>query len=487
MLKLISLLLALGLITGCAPPTVFEPLQSSESAAPAEPAPESPTELRLPINMQDGLNPYKITTQINLSLVPLLYDGLFSLGPDYEAMPVLAASASMEGSLWRVRLREGARFSDGSSITAQDVVYSYNQAATATSPYSAQLRQVQACYIQEGAVVFALSRPNSLFSCVLTFPVVKADTAFRDIPTGSGRFVISERSSLGLTLLPGADAARCGPITEVRLIAMADDDMTASSLKVGTIDLLLAARSEREKALSGVSSRSVDLNALNFLAISPSSKSLGDISARRAIYLAIDREELAQWSYGSKAEAAYTPFNPRLNWLPDAEFVGRDRLSRAVALLEEAGHSPDSGGARLRLTLLVNRDSELRVMAAHRLKEQLSRAGIELTVDEQPYESYISSYNDGRYDLCLGELQIPGDMSLDLLLPGISQSYGELSGSYNAFLADFNEADGFIAHFLDYSPLIPLVYRYGTLASSRNFNTSIVATKWDIFYNMSEW
>ncbi len=486
MTKLLALLLACAMLLGCSPTTVFEPL-TSETTAPTPEEPESSSLLRLPVNLQDGLNPFKISTQINQSLVPLLYDGLFRLSPDYQAEPLLASEAMAEGAAWRVTLRPDAVFSDGTPVTAQDVVYSFYQAAAASSPYAEQLRQVQACYAQEGAVVFALDRPNSLFARNLTFPIVKADTGGRDRPIGSGRFVVSTADSSGMTLIPGREPQRCGPVTEVRLVAMTDDFMTASSLKVGTIDLLLATRSEREKALAGVDSQSVDLNALNFLAINPTSETLSDPAVRRAIYLAINREELAQWSYGSKAEAAYTPFNPRLDWLPDAEFVGRDGLARAIALLEEAGYTPEGKDGRLSFVLLVNADSDVRLAAAYRLQEQLARAGFSLRVDEQPYESFLAAYQNGRYDLCLGEQQIADDMTLDLLLPGIAQNYGELSAAYIRFMADHNEADGFIAQFLEQNPLIPLVYRYGTLASARNFNTSLVATKWDIFYNMSEW
>ena len=491
--RLFCVLLACLVLSGCSQVTVFEPVLSSEAGESLQEEILSPEVLRLPVNATDSLNPYSLVSQANRSAIALLYDGLFALTPEYGIEARIASSASMEGGTWRVLLRSGVLFSDGSAVTAQDVFYSFQLAYAESSPYRAHLRQVQSCTVQDNAVIFTLTQPNSLFCNTLTFPIVKNGTGGADIPVGSGRFSVASSDSSGIMLVPGREAARCGPIRAVQLVALDDDATLASSLKVGVIDMMQTTQSTRDELLSGVSSQSLDINTLGYLAINRSGV-LSGAAVRRAIYLAINREELAQWSYGSKAEAAYTPFNPLVNWLPDAEFVGRDGLARAMTILDEAGFLAEEGsirgneeGEELRMELLVNSDNEIRTAAAQRLSDQLARAGIAVTVVGKPYESYIEDYNAGRYDLCLAEMQLGDDMNLDLVLPGISSFYGNLSTRYTAFLADIDGVDPFLAEFMEENPFIPLIYRHGTVASSRNFRAYIVATKWDIFYNMADW
>lgn len=486
-------LIACLVMAGCSPSAVFEPVMTPEPALPAEEEIESPEVLRLPINTTDTLNPYLLATQANRSAAALLYDGLYTLTPEYGAEPRIALSAAMEGNVWRVSLRSGALFSDGTPVTAQDVFYSFQMAYAEGSPYRAQLFQVQSCVVLDNAVLFNLSRPNTLFCNVLTFPIIKNGTGGMNTPVGSGRFKIESQDTGGMRLVPAQGPDACGPIKEVQLVALDDDATIASSLKIGVVDMMQTTQSTRDEFLSGVNSQSLDINALNYLSVGQGNSALSNAAVRRAIYLAINREELAQWSYGSKAQAAYTPFNPVVDWLPDAEFVGRDGLARAIAILEDAGFVAEGDAVRasenetLRFNLLVNSDNEMRLAAARRIGDQLSRAGIEITVAGKPYDAYIEDYNAGRYDLCLAEMQVGDDMNLESVYPGIGTFYGELSLSYANFLADTNNVDLFLADFLEENPFIPLVYRHGTVASSRNFNAYIVATKWDIFYNMADW
>jgi peptide/nickel transport system substrate-binding protein len=69
----------------------------------------------------------------------LLYDPLFRLDHDLNAAPALAESAEPngDGTVWTVRLREGALWHDGRDVTADDVVYSINAWCDDKANYSA--------------------------------------------------------------------------------------------------------------------------------------------------------------------------------------------------------------------------------------------------------------------------------------------------------------------------------------------------------------
>ena len=85
------------------------------------------TELSIPIG-EDEMNPYDMSIDTNLQLVPLVYDGLVRLRPDYGYDLALAAEVNNRGTVCDVTLKNGIVFSDGSPVTAYDVQYSYRQA-----------------------------------------------------------------------------------------------------------------------------------------------------------------------------------------------------------------------------------------------------------------------------------------------------------------------------------------------------------------------
>src|SRR5690606_9349400 len=71
------------------------------------------------------LAPGQGAEQLTMSLV---YDGLFTLGPDFEPVPRIAESweVSDDATTYTFHLREGLQWSDGEAITADDVVFTYN-------------------------------------------------------------------------------------------------------------------------------------------------------------------------------------------------------------------------------------------------------------------------------------------------------------------------------------------------------------------------
>ena len=93
----------------------------------SSPAPAAVTELSLPVDIDDSLNPYAALSDMNLSLSALLFDPLFLTDNSFSAIPCLAESISGSGPEYLVSLRQDVSFSDGTPLTAADVVYSFQQ------------------------------------------------------------------------------------------------------------------------------------------------------------------------------------------------------------------------------------------------------------------------------------------------------------------------------------------------------------------------
>ena len=137
----------------------------------------------------DSLNPYRCSTRTNLELAGLLYRSLVRLSPSLEPQKELAQEITLDGLTCTVALKEGQVFSDGSAVTAADVVYSYNL-AKGSAAYQARFTGVKSAAAAGNSVVFTLTAPNRNFASLLDFPILKNGTGEEDAtPVGGGLYV----------------------------------------------------------------------------------------------------------------------------------------------------------------------------------------------------------------------------------------------------------------------------------------------------------
>ena len=152
----------------------------------------APDTLCFAYNREDTLDPFSAATQLNVCLSPLLYEPLLRPGTDFSPTLVLAQSAEQTDSTRiAVTLRANAVFSDGSAVTGDDVVYSFNK-AKASENYRVALSNVQAASAKRGVITFTLSSADPNGSYNLYFPIIKRSTdtgAASTAAVGSGAYV----------------------------------------------------------------------------------------------------------------------------------------------------------------------------------------------------------------------------------------------------------------------------------------------------------
>ena len=138
--KPIAATLALALLLSACGAPKGKPIPA-QSTTPAAVSKEEKTEtgFALPCHPEDGFHPITGTNRLNLTLAPLLYRGLFSVDRNFQAQKELCASytVSGDGLIWTFWLAP-AEFSDGTSLTAQEVAQSLNTARKSQHPCETQ-------------------------------------------------------------------------------------------------------------------------------------------------------------------------------------------------------------------------------------------------------------------------------------------------------------------------------------------------------------
>ncbi len=530
------------LCTACSAAPV-EPDTSVSSAAEGEASPTTGT-VSLAFSSTDSLDPYTAVTKYNKELCELLYDSLITLDENFSPVYRLASSVTLAGKNCTVVLAD-ARFSDGSTVTAEDVVYSLQKAKKSETRYATQLAGVSSCSASGAKTVeITLSKSDPYFTNLLDFPILKKgsdELKNQDgkvlPPIGGGRYIYQADSML----LAANPTYRGGALSleTIQLVETPDDEALSHNIEVGNISISYSDLSSNTPLRMTGKNLSVGLNNLVYLGINFGNGYLSEPRFRQAVSLAVDRQKIAASAYIGYAAAANGPFPS--SWKEAAglqTMSSTPEISRAVALLEEIGYNTkdgdgyrlNAGGRRITLTLLCNLDNTARTAAAELLKEQLAAVGIELSVRTVNWNAYLSELSSGSFDLYIGEVKLQGNMDLSALVTEKSGAcFGYIktprqtasstssassasavsavsavsasSGSSAASLTDENvpyvtvsaydivndmykgEATlaDVLAAFNSELPVIPLCHRAGQLAYSSRIRSTLTPTVSDLF------
>lgn len=113
------------------------------------------------------VNPLLAISDADRDLTALTYAGLMGIGADGALVPVIAESytVSEDGKIYTFTLRKDVTFSDGSAISADDVVFTVQKAQNPTlkSPQFASWSGIEASAPDTRTVVFTLSKPYAPF------------------------------------------------------------------------------------------------------------------------------------------------------------------------------------------------------------------------------------------------------------------------------------------------------------------------------------
>lgn len=212
-LKFFALFTLLGLIlAACAgpaasptPPAETQPPSAAKTEAPpveTQPAPVETEAPAAPVVLRigwggspDTLNPGTALLSEAYTIFELVYDSMYDLQLDGTYTLSLAESAdvSADGKTWTFKLRPGYKFHDGTPLTAQDVVFSYqfyqsHEDFPYMPVYTEYFESVEAP--DDSTVVINLSEPIPNMESQLIFLYILPRHIWEqyDTPTGAVEF-----------------------------------------------------------------------------------------------------------------------------------------------------------------------------------------------------------------------------------------------------------------------------------------------------------
>lgn len=497
--QICAALLCVVVLSGCGVSAQSEPEALPPSSQTSAQAPVLPTDLTLGYMPSEGFNPYITDSILVAQNAGLLYEKLVEITPDMDLDYRLAQSIQSAGEQVVIHPRGGCTFADGTPITAEDILASI-EAARASAMYGGRFGKVTAARVEEGAVILTLAAPDSLFDYLCDIPILKASEVASLRPTPSGRYAFGGEDQL----VPNARSLFLEQGPEViRLVEVAGYDAMASSLSLGNLNLYAAA--DGAEAVPSIVSQEdfYKTNRLVYLGVNSTRTEnplLSTPQGRNLISRLISRRRLAEKSFYGRAYPATGVINGFYPCVDAGQVILAEQdmegLSGSFAQLgytldAMTGFYQNAEAGRLSAQLLVYNGSTYKRYAASLLKEQLAAQGVEIQiVDTDDFETYRQMVANGEFDLYIGEVKLYNNMDISSFLPegalsaGLAQTEG-VAAAYAAFRANKSAAPAFEQAFAADMPFVPLVWRSGTVVSSRGVS-GVVSSVSNVFYSLQE-
>jgi peptide/nickel transport system substrate-binding protein len=250
-----------------------------------------------------------------------------------------------DASQWTITLRKGVTYSDGTAVTAQDVVTSFERVLAAAGPLAGNFGGYKATASAEDTVVFAAGAPDAAFlgkiSSFFVTPKQAADPGFFEKPVGSGPFVVeSFEQGQELRLTPNPRYWDGAPKLDA-LVFQSIPEVAArmTALRTGEADVTWTMPDDQIAQLQSdqnITVKTVPGPGVLTMWMNSSVPSLKDAAIRRALWQAVDFESIIKSLFPETGVAADSVVSPAVFGYAPQEKVAYDP-DAAKAALQRAG------------------------------------------------------------------------------------------------------------------------------------------------------
>ena len=358
-----------------------------------------------------GLDPHTQTAFASFRLLELIYEPLVDLDADLNIIPALAESWEFndDATMLTLNLREGVTFHDGSEMTAEDVVASFERILDEETGAAARANYLSIASIDtpdDLTVVFNLSEPDvpllaalaSVNAAVVPSEIIESGD-LNSTAVGTGPFTLESWVPEETTML-GANENWWGEgpfVDGVEIRIIPDEASILAALRAGEIDFALL--NDPLIATLLIGDESVVLNrvpaiAYHVLQLNANREPMDQLAARQAISCAIDRQEVLDTA--SLGEGTVTgPLTIPAYAVPlDEYFCYEKDLDRARELLAEAGLED---GFTLNV-IAATAEPPTALSEAQNIQAQLAEIGITIEIESLELGVYVDRWLAADFD-----------------------------------------------------------------------------------------
>jgi peptide/nickel transport system substrate-binding protein len=350
-------------------------------------------------------NGFDPTTGWGQYATPLFQSTLLKYDKDFniEHDAAIDYTISDDGLQWTVTLRDNILFSDGTPLTSNDVVFTFETAKSSASVVDlTNLKNVER--VDNLTVQFTLHKRNSTFIHYLTtlgiVPQHAYNAAYNENPLGSGPYQMVQWDK-GQQLILAANPYYYGkePFFKKLIFLFLSQDAAFAAAKAGQVDIASVTptlANEQVKGMKLVALKSVDNRgvALPFMPEEGKSidgRSIGnnvtsDIAIRKAMNIAVDRQALVDGVLKGYGTPAYSIADHLPWWNAETVIENDGDIETAKEILEKAGWKEskegirEKNGVKAQFTLHYPSNDHIRQSLSIAFADMMTPLGIKIEV-----------------------------------------------------------------------------------------------------------
>ena len=400
-----------------APATTVAPATTQATSPPTTAAP-SDEESVLIVATPDSIRSFDPAIGIqfrDLNIYQQIYDTLVLQRADGTIERVLATdwTISDDGLTYTFNLREGVVFSNGEPFEADDVAFSFLRYQEQGVPLvrARWERVASITAIDPLTVEFKLTEYDAGFFANLTNPLLLANSILNReateaadpslSPVGTGPFVVESYSpGSDMVLVRNENYWRAGVPVVDRLIVRTIPVQTSqvSALTAGEIDIMFptAATALTLQGTANITLLGVPSAETIGVQVHAGREPFDDVNVRRAVALAIDRQQVIDLAFFGAGAATAGTVSPAYEWaagpgeLPYTEY---DPVE-AMRLLTEAGF-PD--GFDVEIMTLAGHETWAPLIEV--VASQLEDVGLNVTIVNEESGVWLDRFVNGDFQM----------------------------------------------------------------------------------------
>lgn len=495
--------------------------------------------LSLSIFKPSHLNPIINQEEDSYHVMKLIYEPLISLDENYKAEGVLAEDWNVQnnGESIIFNLRKDVTWHDDEPFTAKDVEFTLDALKNkdVASPYTQYIEKITDYdIIDDYKIEISFSNSQSGNIEALTFPVLPAHrynkpkdvmTAHKWSPIGTGPYKLNKYQQ-GKEILLSLNESYWGKLPYIENIHVkirSKKEEIVKSFETKDVDLLRAIDREwnRFGEDENLSIYPYITQKYNFIAINHENEIFKNVNIRKAIQLALNRQEMLGELYLNQGELVDVPITPN-SWLFDNQLkINSYDLEEAKKLIAESGWDETADNeegqeeeidknekkdkkdkGELEFDLIVNKNNGLRKHEAKLVKKYIEAIGIDVNIEELSLEDIKKNIGEKEFDAILTgwDLSFVPDLTFAFHSNEIKEGMNFISYNnkdMNKLLVEaskykeekerkeiYSELQSKISQEL---PYINLYFTTSALIVNNRIRGPINPTDYNLFNNIEEW